>query len=431
MLGLGEDEARQLFDWLRDCSFIEAGPHGLYPHDLVREVLAADLRWRNPGRYAALLDRARSFYAARLKQLKGPALDRILLDYMFLHRNNPAVRPFYAVGESYDFLADVFRPGDRAELVDVLGRHEGPESARILAHWLDRQPRGVVVFRDGRHRVAGFVVFIALHEASAEDLAADPGALAAWNYLQAVGPLRPGEAATMVRFWLERGRYQGISPVQSLVGVQLVRHIMTTPGLAFSFLVFSDPDFWAILALYADFERLPQADFEVGGRRYGVYGHDWRVRPLSAWLNLLAEREAAFVPAAEPPPVERPVVLAEADFTRAVREAFKDFHIRDRLKTNPLVRSRLALARVSDPAHLPGRVEALRKLLLEAAESLKESPRELKLYKVLYHTYLQPAGSQERAAELLDLPLSTLRYQLNRAVERAAGFLWARELEGG
>lgn len=432
MLGLGEAEARELFDWLRGCSFIEAGPHGLYPHDLVREIVAADLRWRNPERYAALLDQARSFYASRLKQLRGPALDRILLDYMFLHRSNPAVRPFYAVGESYDFLADVFRPEDRAELLDILSRHEGPESARILAHWLDRQPRGVVVFRDGCHRVAGFVFFLALHEASAGDLTADPGALAAWRYLQATGPLRPGEAATMARFWLERDRYQGISPVQSLVGVQLVRHIMTTPGLAYSFLVFSDPDFWSALAFYADFERLAEADFEVGGRRYGVYGHDWRVRPLTAWLNLLAERETALVPTPEPPPpVERPVVLAEADFIRAVREALKDFHSRERLKTNPLIKSRLVLTRVSDPTHLPGRIEVLKKLLLEAADSVKESPRELKLYKVLYHTYLQPAGSQERAAELLDLPLSTLRYQLNKAVERVAQFLWARELEGG
>jgi hypothetical protein len=50
-------------------------------------------------------------------------------------------------------------------------------------------------------------------------------------------------------------------------------------------------------------------------------------------------------------------------------------------------------------------VDVLKKLLLEAADSLKESPRDAKLYKVLYHTYLQPAGSQERAAELPELPL--------------------------
>ena len=48
------------------------------------------------------------------------------------------------------------------------------------------------------------------------------------------------------------------------------------------------------MASYADLARLPQADFEVDGRRYGVYyGHDWRAVPPAAWLQLLTEREIA------------------------------------------------------------------------------------------------------------------------------------------
>ena len=37
-----------LFDWLRDLSFVEAGPDGLFPHDLARDVIDRDLRWRDP-----------------------------------------------------------------------------------------------------------------------------------------------------------------------------------------------------------------------------------------------------------------------------------------------------------------------------------------------------------------------------------------------
>jgi len=196
-------------------------------------------------------------------------------------------------------------------------RHEGPESARILAHWLDRQPQGFVLFRDSHHRLAGFILFVALHEACPEDLAADPGVRSALTYLAGRAPLRPGEAATMARFWMDRERYQNISPVQSLVGVQLVRHIMTTPGLAFSFLVCADPDFWEVLAAYADFERLAEADFQGGERRYGGYGHDWR--------------------------------------------ALKVLHTRGGLRPTPLIRSRRVRARVDDPTTLPRRVDVLKK----------------------------------------------------------------------
>jgi hypothetical protein len=45
-------DAHHLFEWLRRLSFIEHGPYGLFPHDLAREVLDADLRWRNSDSYA-------------------------------------------------------------------------------------------------------------------------------------------------------------------------------------------------------------------------------------------------------------------------------------------------------------------------------------------------------------------------------------------
>ena len=49
--------AHDLFAWLRGLSFVEQGPHGLYPHHLARDVLDADLRWRDPGGHADLVKR--------------------------------------------------------------------------------------------------------------------------------------------------------------------------------------------------------------------------------------------------------------------------------------------------------------------------------------------------------------------------------------
>src|ERR671932_2665460 len=59
-------DVHELFEWLRGLTFIESGPLGLFPHDVAREALVADLRWLNPDWYAELLHRARNYYAARL-----------------------------------------------------------------------------------------------------------------------------------------------------------------------------------------------------------------------------------------------------------------------------------------------------------------------------------------------------------------------------
>jgi hypothetical protein len=45
---LATPDVHELFEWLRGLSFIESGRLGLYPHDLAREALVADLRWRHP-----------------------------------------------------------------------------------------------------------------------------------------------------------------------------------------------------------------------------------------------------------------------------------------------------------------------------------------------------------------------------------------------
>lgn len=41
---LPDADAAELFDWLRRLPYVESGRRGLFPHDVVREALIADLR---------------------------------------------------------------------------------------------------------------------------------------------------------------------------------------------------------------------------------------------------------------------------------------------------------------------------------------------------------------------------------------------------
>src|SRR5262249_36559316 len=70
----------------------------------------------------------------------------------------------------------------------------------------------------------------------------------------------------------------------------------------------------------------------------------------------------------------------------------------------------------------------LQALLREASATLSGTPKDQKLYRAIYHTYLEPAASQERAAELLNLPFHTYRHHLANGVKRITEWLWQREL---
>jgi hypothetical protein len=206
---------------------------------------------------------------------------------------------------------------------------------------------------------------------------------------------------------------------------------LTTPGLAWAFLAVADPEFWEPNCAVIGFPRAPEAAFEVGGRHYGVFAHDWRVESPLVWIEhkgLLEFTDAAAAAAPIDPGARVPlVVLSHPDFEEAVRRALRDFTRPAALAANPLLRSRIA-AEHAGGAPTPATLQAL---LREAAESLSANPRDEKLYRALRRTYFEPAATQELAAEVLGLPFSTYRYHLTGGIARVTEWLWRRELHGG
>ena len=72
----------------------------------------------------------------------------------------------------------------------------------------------------------------------------------------------------------------------------------------------------------------------------------------------------------------------------------------------------------------------LKTLLSAAVETLREHPRDDKLWRAVERTYLRPAATQERAAAALGLPFSTFRRHLTQGVDRVVSWLWDREVYG-
>ena len=425
-------DVRDLFEWLRGLSFIDSGPFGLFPHDLAREALAADLRWRNPEWYSELHDHARNYYNRRLAETHGRDQQRVLYDYMYLHRDNPIIKPFIDWQGSGSAVPTAATDDDWPILRQMVARHEGEDAAQRADHWFAQQPDGVLVFRGTDKEPVGFLARVALEAVSAEDREIDPAIDAAIRYLERHAPLRPGERATHWRFWMAAEEYQGVSSIQSLLLLKMAQHYLTTPELAFSFLPTAAAEFWAPFCAYIELDRLPEADYEMEGHHYGVFGHDWRVVPPMMWLDRMAQKEVATSdePAPETAPKKALLVLSEEAFGEAVREALRGYARPHTLQGSPLLSARVVAAHLDGEADEAERIEALVALLRETAEALKEVPRQDKAYRALDRTYFRPAPSQEQAAELLDLPYSTFRRHLKAGIDELTAMLWRREIGG-
>jgi hypothetical protein len=424
----GEREGGELFSWLRGLSFIEHGPYGVFPHDLVRDVIDADLRWRDPGAYRDMHVQVRQHAVQRGRGSEGRERWRALADLMFLQRANPAAPALWdwkSLGEVY---ADGLRDGDAEAIVTMVEHHEGAESADIAQHWLERQPAGFWVFRGRGPEVLGFAAQIDLQRAGKEDFARDPGARAVWAHALRHAPPRPGDEVLLLRFMMDRDAYQARSRSFNVTTMRNAQEWLRRPRLSWYYMAPADPEAMTAFMDYIYFQRAPDADFDVGERSYAVFARDWRRLGAADWLKRMTERELgdeAPLPGPERETASE-LALSQPQFADAVRQALRDLHRPSALARNPLTRTRVVRER---GAESPG-PEALRALMHEAVDELRGDPRGEKLVRALECTYLRPAPTQEAAAELLGLPFSTYRGHLTRGVARVADSLWQRELHG-
>jgi hypothetical protein len=424
---LPEAPVAEMLDWLCDLSFVELGPEGAFPHDLARDALDAELRWRDPDRYLDLNMRIIGWCAERVARSTGRERQRAHLDLLHVQFRNPALRPFIRLDATRETWLERAGAADRDAVLAMARAAEGDSSASIVEHWLGRTAAEFMLFRSAsRADPIGFLAKLILDEPSDEDCAADPAVARVWEHVRRQGPLRAGERIDLMRFWVERDGHQSVA-THHLVAMWSSLGWLYTPDLAWSFAIVADADFWEPMFSQIEFPRAPDVDFEIDGHRYGAFVHDWRAMPHGQWRHVLRDRQLSGEPDPVLPLAEPALaVLSEPEFASAVRAALRAYRRAGELEANPLLRSRVVC---EGDGGVPA-VERLRALLDEAASTLTGHPRDEKLHRALEATYLRPAPTQEAAAERLGLPFSTYRRHLTAGVERVAGWLWERELHG-
>jgi hypothetical protein len=286
---LGRSDVHEIFEWLERLPFIERGPHGLFPHDLARDVVYMNFRWRDPDAAYRVTERVLGYLYERLNRTQGLERQRVWFDILFVQRYNAILRPYFEWASFGTAYAEPATAGERAPIVEMVERHEGGESAAIARHWLTRQPDAFWAVRQVDGRLAGLLANLNIEAATAEDVRTDPAIAPALGYAERHGRPRSGESILYGRFWMDADRHQAITQVFTVVAA-ISSQSWTTPNVAWSFVAAADPDLMEPMFTEIHMWRLREADFEVGGRRYGVFGHDWRIEPAEEWLRLKAER---------------------------------------------------------------------------------------------------------------------------------------------
>ncbi|MEV7045204.1 ATP-binding protein [Amycolatopsis sp. NPDC051061] len=411
-------DAGELFAWLRTQAFIEESPYGLYPHDVVRDAITTDLRWRDPARYADLYRRKLAVFHDQVRAMTSERerLDLTVLTVVLNGTRSPHAA-LASLPPTMQAYADDLHEGDRSPIVAMTAEWQGHEQAELVAYWMERRPEAFRVFRTATGEPHGYGARLDLTEA---DVGADPGTDAMWEYASKHGPPRAGERIRAWRFFLDRDHGQRPSPSLTLfVAWQMLDILLIGDDTAWSFVgAFDDGGLWTPSMESLDFWAADEAGYTIGGSRYPVFAHDWRRTGIAGYTDLLHARQLG-APTRPAGQALGEAVLSQPEFTDAVRAALRTLHTPELLRSNPLVRSRMVRQHGRADRDL---VETLRELLDETVAALKPDLRVL-----IDRTFLRPTGVQEVVADSLHLSFNTYRRHRDKAITRLTELLWDRE----
>jgi hypothetical protein len=424
-----DDDARETFAWLRSLSFVEANADGLFPHDLARDAVAADLRWRSPSRWRELLELAFRYYVPRVQSGPRAAVMKAFVDFGFLTRQVPGMAGAFEVPATLDLTRDIARPRDLEALAAMISSHESPEAVAALRHWFARQPEAFQVLRDEGGAPVAFVGILELHETTPADRRRDPTIEMVHRHARALLGRRKRASILYVRFMVGAEEYQTPSPVVAALAVFSAEPLLLGTDLALFYHYFADWPAWEGPVTFAGARLAPELAFELGGKRYDVALHDRRDAPSSAWMLEVVGRALAMTAAAAP--ASAPAAQGEAGarvgskdsspgFARDVRAALRALHDVDALAKSPLAAS---VSGAPADAHAAG--AAVRRALLEAIAALEGTSKGDRLFSAIKLAYVEPAVSQEHAAEVLGVGFSTYKRHLDAAVARVVASLRA------
>ena len=400
---LPEDDAEALYAWLTGLSFMSAAERGLFPHDLIRDALFADAQRRDPEEAEAMIRRAESFYAQRLVPEAMIPLDETFAEITYLSRHGKSPAQLIGLMEEEPLYADVPLAGEVEQASLLVKSFQGEQQQRLFEGWHTRQPQNFTAVRNSNADMRGFVQFVDFGSLTAEETAHDPVVEACRRFVEERG-LPAGRQASLARFWLEREQHLSPSSMQPLVMWLVMGRAVR--GADYCGMVQQDDEISRTIAAAAGHDIIPGAELMLGDTPAITTLHDWRREPVAAWMVRTNRQIRGLSVGVAPSGSD-----AE-NIKQAIRQALRDFTRPDRLKHNPLLTGPHAVL----PQGGKGGVEALRRALLEASETLLDSPKTAHYHDILKHSYFSPECSRLSVASVMNMSPSTYYRHLAAAV---------------
>lgn len=276
--------AVMLFEWLAEQSYVSAGSEGLWPHELVRDAVDEELRWRDPEGSRALHHAINRHLIRQLQQgLRGAHAE-----LQYLERRSPVMKRFF----NFAALGTIsVKPATAADADGIARLRDAglPPGERVLFdHWRHHPATRTSTAHRHNGELCGVTQVLRLDGLDDLSAAADPVVSAV---RQALGDALTDRAGVslMSRFTVPEGGRRALNPAMNALQNSHAILWATEPNLRFYVLAAMHPDHFAPLLEGTGFQRLAGCERIVDGIPIGCFVHDWQAEPWAEWRDRLID----------------------------------------------------------------------------------------------------------------------------------------------
>ena len=277
-----------MFEWLAEQSFVRAGPHGLVPHDLVRDAIDAQARWRDPPASRALQHVVSRHLIGRMQQ--GNDAAHLVVELEFLERHSALMRRFFDFSLIGTIPVCPAQADDTGAIDRLRDAGLPPAERRVFDHWRHHEESRVWVARHLGGEICGVTVIVRLDRLDEQTAGQDPLVTAARHALRdELTDLKQPGVSLMGRFTVPEGERRPLNPAMNALQLCHGMHWANEPNLRLWVVAAHYPDRFAPLLEGTRFRRLPGCDLVIDGVPMGCFVHDWQAEPWADWRDRMID----------------------------------------------------------------------------------------------------------------------------------------------
>lgn len=285
MLNVEENVGACLYNALSEIEFVEHRDDGLSLHDILKNVISANMKSQYPIRYCQYRHRACVLLNEEMRHSSPSQLWRYTADIIYLVENSVIRSAFFPPFDQREYSVEPADEHNRDAIFAIIEKHEAPEMYRVYQQWWEKQINTFHCIKNSSNQTVGFYCLIKPGDVSLELINQDPITSLWAQHLSNDKNNCNLNQCLFIRRWLSLNEGESLCGAQAACWLDIKRaYLEMRPELRRVYLTVNDLQPYSLIATELGFQVL-DLDYQINDKSYYSAMLDMGEGSVDDWVS--------------------------------------------------------------------------------------------------------------------------------------------------